>query len=140
MDGRRPMVLLLCAGALVAGIVVVLGVVGTAHASGRPELTRRAQAFTKLLEEPELAAAQIEPYLAPGVSVRDPRVLEVLRALRAAMKDGALVSEVRTTGGSLGETDVFVLSSTRRGAVTEVLTFSWSKTAAGDWVIDPVAR
>lgn len=134
------MVPLLCAGALVAGIVVVLGVIGTAHSSGRPELTRRAQAFTKLLEEPELAAAQLEPYLTPGVSVRDPRVLEALRVLRGAMQDGALVSEVRTTGGSLGETDVFVLSSTRRGAVAEVLTLSWSKTAAGDWVIDPVAR
>ncbi|MFO0934458.1 MAG: hypothetical protein U1E39_17360 [Planctomycetota bacterium] len=140
MDGRRPMVLMLCAGALAAGIAVVVGVVGAAQASGRPALAQRAQEFTKLLEKPRVDAAELEPFLAPGVSTRDARVLEALRVLQSWLQQGSLVSAVRTTGGSLGETDVFVLSPTRRGAAPETLTFSWSKTADGAWVIDPVAR
>jgi hypothetical protein len=140
MDGRRSMVLLLCAAALAAGIVVVLGVTGTAHASGRAALTDRARAFTKLLEAPEVGADELAPYLAPGVSIRDPRVREALGVLRGAFKDGSLVSEVRTSGGSLGETDVFVMSAIRPGAIAQTLTLSWSKTSDGVWVIDPVAR
>lgn len=140
MDGRRSMVLLLCAGALVAGIVVVLGVTGTAHASGRAALTDRARAFTKLLEAPNVGADDLQAYFAPGVSIRDGRVLEAVRALRGLLQGGSLVAEVRTTDGSRGETDVFVLSAARPGAIEEKVTLSWSKTADGRWVIDPVAR
>lgn len=134
------MVLLLCAGALAAGIAVVLGVVGSAHASGRPDLAKQAQKFTALFEKPVVAAADIEPFLAPGVSVRDARVLEALRALQGSLQAGSLVSEVRTTGGKLGETEIFVLSRGQPGAIQGTLTLTWSKTADGRWVIDPVAR
>jgi hypothetical protein len=113
MDGRRPMVLLLCAGALAAGIAVVLGVVGTAQASGRPTLAEQAQKFTKVLGKPDVDATEVAPFLAPGVSVREPRVLEALRVLQSSLQHGSLVSAVRTTGGSRGETDVFVLSPTQ---------------------------
>jgi hypothetical protein len=140
MDGRRPMVLILCAGALAAGVFVVLGIVGTAHASGRSSLTQRARAFTQALEASAVDARDLEDFLAPGVSIRDVRVLEALRTLRGTLREGSLVSEVRTTGGTLGETDVLVLSPARPGAVAGKLTFAWSRTAGGIWVLDPVAR
>lgn len=140
MAGRRPLVPALCLAALAAGIVVVLGVVRTAEASGRPALAARARAFTKLLEQPAVRASDVQPFLAPGASLEDPRVREALEALHGTLRNGSLVAEVRTTGGSRGETEVFLLSAGQPGALAGTLTFAWTRTRDGAWVFDPIAR
>ena len=140
MDRARPIVVVICAAALAGALAVVVGVVGAARVSGRPALTETAQAFTKALSAPSVDTKALDRFLAPGVTLKDPRVLRTLDTLRQTLQSGSLVAEVRTTGADRGETDVLVLSPGRRGASASSLTFQWTRTPRGTWVIDPVAR